>query len=182
MTTILVGSTKYDGSLHYRYATTLVSEQPSLLTVYMAPGTHVQSYRGTMLASHHNLQLYWSDRRYNLHVSWYADWQPRLHYINIATPATWQAGQLHFVDMDLDVIWRTASGEVILDDEDEFELHQQRFAYPAELIEQCRRSSDDVRDMIARRTYPFDGSLYAWRPHGASQRTSDDSGLDVPRR
>ena len=53
---------------------------------------------------------------------------------------------------------------------------------PPELIEQCRRSSDNVRDLIARRVYPFDGSLYAWRPHGASQRASVDPGLDLPRR
>jgi protein associated with RNAse G/E len=168
MKKILVHSTKYDGSLHYRYDTMLVREDAALLVVYMAPGTAIQSYRGSMIADNHNLQLYWADRPYNLHVSWYADWRPRNHYINVATPAVWSDGQLHFVDLDLDVIWRSSTGEVILDDEDEFDLHQVRYGYPRELIEQSWRSSTEVRELIAQRSYPFDGSLHSWRPHGAS--------------
>jgi protein associated with RNAse G/E len=161
-----VHSTKYDGSLHYRYPATIVREEPELLAVYTSPGIPFESYRGQFVTHQHSLQLYWSDRFYNLHVNWDADWQPRHHYVNIATPATWHDGALRFVDLDLDVIWRAASGEVILDDEDEFVLHQRRFGYSPELIEQARRSSEDVRDLIARRAYPFDGSLHAWRPDG----------------
>lgn len=167
MKPVPVRSTKYDGSIHYRYGTTLVREEPNLLMLYLAPGTPIESYRGAMIATQHNLQLYWSDRHYNLHISWHADWRPRNHYINVATPATWAGGQLQFIDLDLDVIWRSQTGEVLLDDEDEFEVHQVRFGYPADLIEQCRRASAEVIDLIARRVYPFDGSLYAWRPHAA---------------
>lgn len=167
MKPVPVRSTKYDGSIHYQYGTTLVREEPNLLLLYLAPGTPIVSYRGAMIATHHNLQLYWSDRLYNLHVSWHADWRPRNHYINVATPATWAAGQLQFIDLDLDVIWRSQTGEVLLDDEDEFELHQVRFGYPAALIAECRRASAEVIDLIARRVYPFDGSLYAWRPNAA---------------
>jgi protein associated with RNAse G/E len=159
-----VHSTKYDGSLHYRYQARVVREEPNLLVLYGAPGTPLDSYRGQFPAANHTLEFYWSDRRYNLSVNWHADWQPRTHYINIATPATWPNGTLHFIDLDLDVIWRAATGEVILDDEDEFALHQVRFGYPADLIAQAWRASEEVRTMIAERTYPFDGSLHAWRP------------------
>jgi hypothetical protein len=65
------------------------------------------------------------------------------------------------------VIWYAESGEVILDDEDEFELHQVRFGYPSDLIAQVRRGADEVRRLIARSAYPFDGSLFAWRPDGS---------------
>jgi uncharacterized protein len=98
---------------------------------------------------------------------WHPDWRPRMHYVNIATPAAWHDGTLRFIDLDLDVIWRADSGEVILDDEDEFELHQVRFDYPSDLIEQVRRSGDEVRQLIAQSVYPFDGSLFAWRPDGS---------------
>lgn len=168
MKPILVHSTKYDGSLHYHYLTSLVREERNLLVLYMAPGTPIESYRGAQVASHHSLQLYWSDYYYNLHVSWYADWRPRNHYVNIATPATWRDGALRFVDLDLDVIWRSSTGEVILDDEDEFALHQVRFGYPADLVTQAWHSGEHVRDLIARRSYPFDGSLHAWRPDAAA--------------
>ena len=161
-----VHSTKFDGSLHYRYPTTIVRETPDLLVLYMPPGIPLDSYRGQLVTKQHTLQFYWLDRFYNLHVNWDADWQPRSHYVNIATPATWHDGVLRFVDLDLDIIWRATTGEVILDDEDEFAQHQQRFGYSAELIEQAWHSSEDVRAMIAQRAYPFDGSLHSWRPDG----------------
>jgi uncharacterized protein len=167
MKNVSVHSTKYDGSLHYRYNTTLVHEEANALMLYMQPGTPIESYRGSMIAEYHNLQIYWSDRRYNLHVSWYADWRPLNHYVNVATPAVWNDGTLNFIDLDLDVIWRSSTGEVILDDEDEFALHQVSFGYPSHLIEQSLRSSLEVRQLIAQRSYPFDGSLHAWRPNGS---------------
>ena len=166
MKSLFLRSTKYDGSLHYSYPTQVVHETSTVLTVYVGPGTPIKSYRGAMYATHHSLQYYWADRRYNLHISWYGDWRPRLHYINIATPATWNEGTIHFVDMDLDVIWRAQTGEVLLDDEDEFALHQVRFGYPPALITACQRSSAVVMELIAQRVYPFDESLYAWRPNG----------------
>ncbi len=72
-----VHSTKYDGSLHYHYPTTVVREEPNLLMLYMPPGTAIDSYRGQQVATRHTLQLYWSDQFYNIHVNWAADWNPR---------------------------------------------------------------------------------------------------------
>jgi uncharacterized protein len=167
MKTISRHSTKYDGSMHYRYPLTVVQEDPDLFTLYCQPGTVCDSYRGQLTAKYHSLELYWSDRFYNLTVMWHPDWRPRMHYVNIATPAVWHDGTLRFIDLDLDVIWHADSGEVILDDEDEFELHQVRFGYPSDLIAQVRRAADEVRQLITRSAYPFDGSLFAWRPDGS---------------
>lgn len=163
-----IRSTKYDGSLHYDYTAGLVRIEPNLLVVYTPPGISVDSYRGKQIARRHSLELYWSDRYYNIHVNWSSDWQTHSHYVNIATPATWHTGEANYIDLDLDVIWRATTNEVILDDEDEFLLHQQRFGYPAELIAQAWDSSHEVRSLIAQRAYPFDGSLYTWRPNGSA--------------
>jgi protein associated with RNAse G/E len=168
MKRVLVHSTKYDGSIHYRYHATVVHEDADLLQLYRAPGTRATSYRGDMLGTRHSLEIFWPDRLYNVHVIWYPDWRPSMHYVNIATPATWGDGTLRFIDLDLDVIWRAQTGEIVLDDEDEFVLHQARFGYPPELIAQVWHASQEVQDMMARRVYPFDGSLLAWRPHGSA--------------
>jgi uncharacterized protein len=167
MKTIPFHSTKYDGSLHYRFPAGVVREEQNLLMLYVPPGVPVDCYRGQLTTRYHSLGLYWADRFYNLEVIWHPDWQPRMHYVNLATPATWHDGTVRCVDLDLDVIWRAGTGEVLLDDEDEFELHQARFGYPADLIEQVWRGSAEVRDLIARSVHPFDGSLHAWRPDGA---------------
>src|SRR5262245_45572213 len=106
MQQLAVHSTKYDGSLHYRYAVSVVRSEANLLFVYLGPGTYVESYRGELLTTRHSLCLYWTDRPYNLHVNWSADWRPYSHYINVATPAHWDANTLGFIDLDLDVIWK----------------------------------------------------------------------------
>lgn len=164
---IPVHSTKYDGSLHYRYAASQVRAEQNLLMIYVPPGVAVDCYRGQMATRYHSLELYWSDLYYNLTVIWEADWRPKMHYVNIATPSTWHDGTLRFVDLDLDVIWRPDDGLAVLDDEDEFAQHQVRYGYPADLIARVWQSSDEVRDLIARRVYPFDGSLHGWRPDAA---------------
>lgn len=164
----IVHSTKYDGSLHYRYTTTFVGEEPGLIMLFGQAGMTLESYRGSYTTAFHMLNCYWSDRWYNLEVLWHTDWQPRLHYVNIATPATWRDQTLRFIDLDLDVIWSAATNDIILDDEDEFIAHQQRFAYPDDLITRAQQTSEAVRTMIALRHYPFDGSLYGWRPHGTT--------------
>jgi uncharacterized protein len=167
MKTVSRHSTKYDGSLHYRYPLSVVQGDPDLFTLYSPPGTVCESYRGPLTAQYHSLELYWSARFYNLSVLWHADWRPRMHYVNIATPATWDDGTLRFIDLDIDVIWQADSGMVILDDEDEFELHQVRFGYPSDLIAQVQRSTRQVCELMAQSAYPFDGSLFAWRPDGS---------------
>ena len=53
-------STKYDGSLHYRYPSTVVREEPDLLMLYCQPGIRCESYRGQLTAQYHSLELYWS--------------------------------------------------------------------------------------------------------------------------
>jgi hypothetical protein len=162
-----VHSTKYDGGDHYRYPASVVREEANLLMLYKQPGTPINGYRGSFLAKYHTLEFYWSDQFYNLSVIWYANWQPRMHYINVATPASWADGTLRYIDLDLDVVW-FANGRVVLDDEDEFLLHQQKYGYPEDLIAQSWRSSRDVRELIAQRTPPFDGNAYSWRPHGSA--------------
>jgi protein associated with RNAse G/E len=169
MQPIQVHSTKYDGSLHYRYAMSIVRTEPDLLVSYMTPGVPVESYRGAMITNRYSLSLYWNDRPYNLTVNWSNEWRPISHYINVASPADWSDGTLRFIDLDLDVIWRH-DNTVILDDEDEFELHRERFGYPPELVAESWRSREEVRSLISRRVYPFDGSLYMWRPNGTTDR------------
>lgn len=161
-------STKYDGSLHYRRPMQLVHQDAELLVLYCSPGNPSESYRGHQITRNHSLEYYWRSRPYNLIVMWHSDWRPRMHYVNIATPATWTDQQLHFIDLDLDLIWRAESDLVELDDQDEFELHRERFGYGADLVAQAWAAVREVQDLFASRTPPFDGSLHAWRPDGAA--------------
>lgn len=158
-----VASTKYDGSLHYRFDLTVVSDGDGELRAWGPVGITMESYRGTFRAHHHALHVHWRDRDYNLLVFWHADWTPHEHYVNIALPSTWDDGTLRFVDLDLDLIRRT-DGAVVLDDADEFDEHRLRFSYPPELVARVWAAVDEVRDLMERRVPPFDTTLYDWRP------------------
>lgn len=157
-------STKFDGSLHYRYDVEVVARTPGMIALYLALGTPFDSYRGSFTAKRHYLLLHWSDRAYNLEVMWEADWRPRSHYVNVATPSVWDSESVRFVDLDLDVIWEAASGAIILDDADEFAEHRVRYGYPPELVNQAWDTVREVHELFRAAIPPFDGRLYTWRP------------------
>lgn len=167
---IPVASTKFDGSLHYRYTMQVVSTDDGCLRAWAPFGTAMHSYRGELTADRPFLMLYYGDRDWNLEIMWEPDWTPNKHYVNIALPATWDDGTVRWVDLDLDVSW-WADGTLRLLDEDEFAEHRDRFGYPEWLVERAWKAVDEVQGMIDRRRWPFDQSLYAWRP-------SDDSASD----
>lgn len=164
MTPMRFHSTKYDGSLHYLFEVEVVHQEPHLLAVYTPVGTPLQSYRGEFPARHHMLGLYFADRPWNLLVSWHADWSPRHHYVNIATPAAWSDGVLRCCDLDLDLIRRPDERRVVLDDADEFDRHRARWGYPDDLVATCCRTAVHVAALMERPDPLFDGRLFAWRP------------------
>lgn len=54
-------------------------------------------------------------------------------YCNVAMPPSVGPRRLDWVDLDLDVIWEPGK-EPILDDQDEFNLHQALMDYPPDLV------------------------------------------------
>lgn len=93
-------------------------------------------------------------------------------YIDISTPSTWDSDVLRTVDLDLDVI-RRDTGQVVIDDEDEFLEHQVSFGYPAEVIAAARTTADELFVAVEQRQAPYDGKAHlAWLDHLTSARTT----------
>ena len=55
--------------------------------------------------------------------------QPISVYVDMTTPAVWDGSQVTMVDLDLDVVLGR-DGELLLDDEDEFDEHRVTLGYP----------------------------------------------------
>ncbi len=157
-------STKFDGSLHYRFPVSVVERRDTMLAIWIHAGEQLESYRGVRRATSHYLGLYWTDRHYNVEALFHPDWRPKRYYVNIASPADWSDGTLRLIDLDLDLIMPAEAGEPMVDDEDEFEAHQVRWGYPPELVARCRQTCEAVADEMRRRTGLFDGRLFQWRP------------------
>jgi hypothetical protein len=101
MSNLWLHSTKYDGSLHYRYPVRLVQRSDERLITYSEPGDPVESYRGLWTGEKHMLSLFWRERPYVLHVRWDSQWQPEFLYVDIATATSWLDGTIRYIDLDL---------------------------------------------------------------------------------
>jgi hypothetical protein len=95
---------------------------------------------------------------------------------------------VRMVDLDLDVVrladpmpdhaleaavaaGRT-SGEIYVDDEDEFAEHQVAFGYPADVIERAQASCDEVLAAVRAGLPPYDGAHRRWLDALSLLRTS----------
>lgn len=98
---------------------------------------------------------------------WIATWMrdnPEIDidlYVDIVHPPRWRDGVLRVIDLDLDVI-RRRSGHVLLDDEDEFELHAVALDYPAEVVAMARTTADATLSAVAAGTPPFSAPPDHW--------------------
>jgi hypothetical protein len=101
----------------------------------------------------------------NLDRGWLATFHARggeVHtYVDMTTPPYWTNLDLNAVDLDLDVV-RGTTGEVWVEDQDEFARHQRELGYPAEIIALAESSAERIRAAMEGRRHPFDGTADTW--------------------
>ncbi|MCC6236761.1 MAG: DUF402 domain-containing protein [Dehalococcoidia bacterium] len=173
---VRVLSTKYDGSQHYEQHGWLLEapggdlDAPDVpLRVLLEAGTELRSYRGTFPAAIDFTMLFWpgQDRWYNVEHNHWVVTRPdgRLStssYANVSTPATFDGDTVRWVDLDLDVTVR--DGLVELVDEDEFDEHRTRMAYPESVITRAREAASELLRLAVLGAPPFDRDTHIWRP------------------
>ncbi len=169
---IRVLSTKYDGSHHYEQHGWLLEtpggEAGAPLRVLIEAGTELRSYRGTFPAPMDFTILFWpgQDRWYNVEHNHQVLVRPdgRLStssYANVSTPAIFDGDTVRWVDLDLDVTVR--GGLVELVDEDEFDEHRARMAYPKAVVTRAREAASELLRLATLATPPFDRESHIWR-------------------
>ncbi len=158
--TVRVASTKYDGSRHYEFDAQLLAREGPMLTLLVPEGTPYTGYRGEGAIQPTFTALFWTDRWYNLFHQHRPMGRRRImSYGNVALPAEFDGDVLRWVDLDLDVIV-DADGGVILDDEDEFEQHRLRFAYPQDVVSRAITARDELLRLAATGAFPFDRAAH----------------------
>lgn len=84
------------------------------------------------------------------------------HFVDIVTPPVWVTDHRYeMVDLDLDVV-RRQDGEVEVEDEDEFAVHQVQYHYTEEMIGRARAATDDVLAALRAGSEPFFVTAEAW--------------------
>lgn len=159
-TPVRVLSTKYDGSRHYDYRGRLVDQGTDhgegYLRVVVEANTPFVSYRESGVTMAPMTQIYFTDRWYNaFHNHEPIGRRGMLTYCNVGTPARLEGDTIHWIDLDLDVIQTRALG-LIVDDEDEFEEHRRRMAYPDEIVRRAEAARDELLALGRSLAFPFD--------------------------
>ena len=158
--------TKYDGAPHWEYDLVVVGVDEHGVWVGGAPGGRIARPGLEFVSDAHWVSLYPHD---GLWVATFNDsagtFSSRI-YVDVTTQSTWwhrPDGVLAVsaVDLDLDVI-RRFSGELLLDDEDEFEVHRHEMAYPEALVEAAREAATWLLDRMGARAEPFEEVARHW--------------------
>jgi uncharacterized protein len=97
-------------------------------------------------------EWFYSDRWYNIFEIATSDGVRKGWYCNVAEPATITQTELRCRDLLLD-LWVTSDGATVVLDEDEFAADE---AIDAPIRERARAALDELREMVAGRTPPFD--------------------------
>lgn len=90
-------------------------------------------------------------------------------YVDVIDFPTWVSEtELRVIDLDLDVI-RRRSGQVVLDDQDEFAENISARHYPADIVETARATADELVVAVEQRRAPFGDQSLRWRNLAASR-------------
>jgi protein associated with RNAse G/E len=154
--------TKYDGSLHWNYTLSHLGADEHGVWLGAPAGLAARKGDGPVVTIDHPHVLLippgtWWTAIFN------GEPAATEIYCDMTTPARWpHPGEVTMADLDLDVLRRRATQQVMLVDEDEFAEHQVRYGYPADVIAQAERSAAWLQTAIGGGAEPFAGAYLGW--------------------
>lgn len=153
-TRILLRATKYDGTAHWIQPFTVESDDGNLLVTSYRARTPIYTSRGEFRSPYDSRVYFWRDRWYNVFRLSRPNCPLALWYCNVTTPPVFDGRHLGYVDLDLDVAVRP-DGCIELLDEDEFELHQRTYGYPAGVVSRAEDAANEVTELARSGAFPF---------------------------
>ncbi|HWS56106.1 MAG TPA: DUF402 domain-containing protein [Pyrinomonadaceae bacterium] len=153
---VTVNSRKFDGRVSRSWRARLKRREGPLVVV---EGVFEEEVRhpllGLIVAGTLSTEFFWADRWYSVFRFREPSGALRNFYCNLNTPPTFGDGRIDFVDLDIDVLVAPDFSYQVLD-EDEFELHAERYRYPPEFRLRAREALAEVLALVAARRFPFD--------------------------
>ena len=164
---ITILSTKYDGSLRESYTGHLLEQVGPLIRIQVSAGA--TTYRGSDRPEallYDGIEMYFTDRWYNVWHFLTQGMDRYLWYANISTPATLDGDTLQWVDLDIDIACRL-DGTIHSLDFDEFQEHRSEMHYPDDLVQQALYAHDEVLQLARSGAFPFnrEAQLKHWKHH-----------------
>ena len=163
---ITIISKKYDGALRETYTGHLLEQAGPLIRVQVSAGTTCRGKDSPQALIYDGIELYFTDRWYNVWHFLTHGINRYLWYANIATPATFDDTTLQWIDLDIDVGCHQ-NGTIQSLDFDEFDENKISMHYPDNLIEQALSAHYEVVQLATSGAFPFNRTtqLSHWKNH-----------------
>ena len=156
MRPITVVSRKYDGTTREIYTGQLLELVDQMIRIQVSAGTPVS--RGIdrpATVAEDAIEMYFTDRWYNVLHFLEHGINGYLWYSNIAMPAKFDGETLQWVDLDLDVSC-CLDGSIDTLDYDEFLENRRRMDYPTHIAERALAALEEVTQLGETAAFPFD--------------------------
>lgn len=153
---IRVVSTKYDGETREVYAGRLLEVAGPMVRIQVAAGAPID--RGIdrpEAITEDAIELYFTDRWYNVLHFFAPSIDRYLWYANIAIPAKFDGATLAWTDLEIDVCCRL-DGSIQTLDYDEFQENRLKMNYPEHAVERALAAHDEVIRLGKAGAFPFD--------------------------
>ncbi len=152
---------KYDGRQRFLVETRCLLATPDLIILVGEPGRRFVTPDGVRHLPSTTLEYFPVGRWYNV-VSFFDTASGRLerHFCNVIKPAIWAAGELRYVDLDLDLVV-LPDGETAVEDLDDFRRHGREWHYPATVRRSAFDALRELRALAASAMSPFTAESFA---------------------
>lgn len=166
---------KADGSRRFTLTTRCHNAGPDLVVLRGEVGRTFQTAGGVTYPRTATIEYFPIGRWWNVVSFFRPDTGALLrHFCNVMTPAWWEAGELRYVDLDLDVVKQRGKTPIV-EDLDQFRLHARAWHYPMQVRRQALRALRELQALASTGSPPFtDDPWPTALAHAAA------SGLTIP--
>lgn len=156
--TIKIQALKYGSRPHYEWEAKVLEQTGDYVFVLAEYGRKLRHFTKNSVFTLNNWTIeFFSSSSWFTVAADIRDGKVSQYYCNINEPSIIDGDQVSFIDLDLDYVWRDGQWAVV--DEDEFELHQVKFAYPEELVRKAREELERLKQRVSDKAFPFDGTI-----------------------
>lgn len=157
-TPVTIRAHKYDGHEYRRWQVYFVGLIAGGARLEATFNSFVEG-RTPFFGGDRAVEFFYADRGYNVIVGYAPDGTLRACYCNICTPATFvstsEGPEVHFIDLDLDVlVW--PDGRCVVTDEDDFAANGALYGYPQTIQHAARAAVAALLHAVRDLSDPFD--------------------------
>ncbi len=145
---------KHDGSLHRQWSPAFCVEENDEYWALASTASLVTESDGRKWMTKERAVFILYKKRWMNVIAMFKEGRGICYYVNIATPTIEEGNYLKYIDYDLDIKVYPDGVERTLD-ENEYARHVLTYGYPADLSRAVEKSVEEVKRMIAEKSFPF---------------------------